>query len=135
MSKVLTGGCCCGNVSFTVIDDFSRFYFCHCDQCRKFSGSAYASNLFTDPDNINWLKGLEHIKRFDYPERTFSNAFCTECGSVVPYLTQSGKALIVPAGSLNQEPSKQLDAKIFCAEQATWQKTEINAAEFLGFPS
>jgi hypothetical protein len=134
MVKEISGGCCCGNVTFTVEDDFSNFYFCHCEQCRKLTGTAHAANLFTSPDNIKWFKGINSIKRYDHPERSFSKAFCNECGSGLPFLSKSGTSLIIPAGSLNNEPSKQLDAQIFCDEQTLWHKAGLEAAKVSGFP-
>ncbi|MDC5806238.1 GFA family protein [Vibrio europaeus] len=88
----------------------------------------------TSPSNIQWTKGEDKIKRFDHPTRSFSKAFCIECGSGLPYLSQSGKFLIVPAGSLNEEPSKELDAQIFCSEQTHWHKAGLQADQMLGFP-
>lgn len=134
MPNQITGSCCCGDVAFTVEDNFSDFFFCHCEQCRKLTGTAHAANLFTSPDNINWTKGKEKIKRYDHQDRSFTKAFCDNCGSGLPFVTQSGKSLIVPAGSLNEEPSKPLDALIFCAEQAEWHKTVATVAKFSGFP-
>ena len=134
MKKEISGGCYCGSVQFTMKDDFSRFYFCHCDQCRKMVGTAHASNLFTSPDNIDWIKGKELVTRYDDPTRSFTQAFCPECGSPLPYVNQSGKYLVVPAGCLNEEPTKQVDAEIFCAEQPNWYKAGLNAQKFGGFP-
>ncbi|MFT6916163.1 MAG: hypothetical protein ACJAWL_002487 [Motiliproteus sp.] len=134
MTKVITGGCCCGDVVFSLEDNFSSFYFCHCEQCRKLTGTAHASNLFTSPDNIKWIKGIDKTIRYDHPERSFSKAFCNKCGSGLPFISQSGKSLIVPAGSLNEEPSKTLDAQIFCAEQTQWHKVGVEAAKVSAFP-
>ncbi|WP_445778943.1 GFA family protein, partial [Shewanella sp.] len=108
--------------------------FCHCEQCRKLTGSAHASNLFTSPNNINWTKGVEKIKRYDHPQRSFSKAFCEHCASGLPFISQSGKYLIVPAGSLNGEPSIRLDAQIFCSEQTEWHKKGMQTAKVPGFP-
>ncbi|MFT5722637.1 MAG: hypothetical protein ACI9W6_002970, partial [Motiliproteus sp.] len=126
---MISGGCCCGEVTFSLEDNFSNFYFCHCQQCRKLTGTAYASNLFTSPDNISWTKGIDKTIRYDHPERSFSKAFCSKCGSGLPFVSKSGKSLIVPAGSLNEEPSKELDAQIFCAEQTEWHKAGIDVAK------
>ena len=134
MVNVITGGCCCGDVSFSLEDDFSNFYFCHCEQCRKLTGTAHASNLFTSPDNIKWIKGTDKTKRYDHPERSFSKAFCCECGSGLPFISQSGKYLIVPAGSLNEEPTKQLDAQIFCSEETEWHKAGLKVDKVARFP-
>ncbi|MFT5722695.1 MAG: hypothetical protein ACI9W6_003030, partial [Motiliproteus sp.] len=49
--------------------------------------------------------------------------------------SKSGKSLIVPAGSLNEEPSKELDAQIFCAEQTEWHKAGIDVAKVSDFPN
>lgn len=134
MSRVLSGGCCCGKVSYTVEDNFTHFYFCHCEQCRKMTGSAHASNLFTTPENITWQQGQAFMRRFDYPGRSFTQVFCTECGSGLPYVSSSGRFLIVPAGSLNDEPTKQPEAQIFCSEQTKWYKAGVLAPEVTKFP-
>ncbi|QSX32264.1 GFA family protein [Shewanella avicenniae] len=133
MAKVLLGGCCCGSVSFSVMDDFRRFYFCYCEQCRKLTGSAHAANLFTAPDNITWLSGQDKLKRYDHPTRAFSKVFCSECGSGLPFLIKNQKYLIVPAGSLHDEPSKTVDAQIFCEEQLEWHKSGVTAPKRNGF--
>jgi hypothetical protein len=134
MTNIISGSCCCGDVEFTLEDSFSNFFFCHCEQCRKLTGSAHASNLFTSPDNINWIKGVEKIKRYDHSERSFSKAFCENCASGLPFISKSGKSLIVPAGSLNGEPSIKLDAQIFCSEQTEWHKEGLQTAKVSGFP-
>ncbi|WP_430460242.1 GFA family protein [Thalassolituus sp. LLYu03] len=134
MSKELSGGCCCGQVTFTLQDNFRMFFFCHCEQCRKLTGSAHASNLFTAPDNIRWLQGENSTTRYEHPTRDFASVFCSHCGSGLPYLTKSGQFLIVPAGSLNEEPGKLPDARIFCAEQTEWHKQGLKAPAMDGFP-
>ncbi|EKE67533.1 GFA family protein [Gallaecimonas xiamenensis] len=134
MSKDITGGCCCGSVTFSLEDDFKRFYFCHCQQCRKLTGSAHAANLFTGPGNIRWTKGEQTVSRYDHPERAFSKAFCSHCGSALPCVSQSGKFLIVPAGSLDQAPAKAVDAQLFCKEQAPWYEAGVAAVKLPGFP-
>ena len=133
MANIITGNCCCGDVSFTLENNFNNFFLCHCDQCRKLTGSAHASNLFTSLDNINWVNGADKIRRYDHQERSFSKAFCENCGSGLPFLSQNGKSLIVPAGSLNEEPSKKIDAQIFCSEQTEWHKSGLTAAKVSGF--
>ena len=134
MSNVITGSCCCGEVTFKIEGIFSKFYFCHCVQCRKLTGSAHASNLFTSPDNITWISGENKIQRYDHQERSFSKAFCKSCGSGLPFISRVSKSLIVPAGSLNEEPNAQVDAQIFCTEETQWHKIGVKALKVVGFP-
>ena len=129
----LTGGCLCGAVSFDVEDDFRLFQLCHCTQCQKTTGTAHASNLFTDPKNIRWRSGEDAIARYDVEGRSITNAFCRHCGSRMPFLSKSGHVLAVPAGSLDGTPSKKPEANIFWPERAGWYDEALAAAHYASF--
>lgn len=135
MSDSITGGCLCGAVTYTVENNFKRFYFCHCEQCRKITGSAHAANLFTRPDAIHWTAGDEFKKQFNYPGRDFTVVFCTECGSGLPFVSQNGQSLIVPAGSLDAEPNIHPNDNIFWDERAQWYEDGKQANICSGFPN
>jgi len=47
MSNTYAGSCLCGEVRFEIEGEFERFYLCHCEFCRKDTGSAHAANLFS----------------------------------------------------------------------------------------
>ena len=131
----LTGGCLCGEVAYVLDDEFSAFYQCHCTQCQQLTGSAFAANIFTHVDNIEWLSGYGSVKTYEHPTRQFSKAFCQECGSAMPFVNKSQTSLIVPAGSLADQPSIEPQANIFVSEKACWLKTGAAAEEFSGFPN
>ena len=133
MNRSITGGCLCGAVTYRIEDSFSDFYFCFCEQCRRVTGSAFASNLQTSTDNFEWTSGENLVKRFDVKGRVFTKVFCTECGSGLPFLTQSGESMLVPAGSLDEVPGIETTAHIFCAETADWYKSGQGKPEFDGF--
>lgn len=128
--KSLSGGCLCGAVAFQIKDEFEQFQLCHCSQCQKTTGTAHASNLFASPENIQWLTGLDLIVRFDLEGRSISNAFCSKCGSRVPYKSLSGDILVVPAGSLDEAPSIIPQANIFWPERAAWYDAAVAATRF-----
>lgn len=131
----LTGQCLCKKVLFSVQDDFKAFYQCHCKQCQKLTGSAFASNIFTQPDNIEWLQGQEYVTHFEHSSRGFSKSFCKDCGSALPFVNKSKTSLIVPAGSLNEFPDIRPQANIFTDEEACWSEEGLKAKGFSGFPS
>ena len=134
MATNLTGGCLCGAVRFSLKDDFKAFYQCHCKQCQQLTGSAFASNIFTDPSNIDWVQGAERIHLYEHPTREFSKSFCIDCGSALPFINQSRTSLIVPAGSLVDKPSIEPEANIFTSEEACWLKDGAKAVNFESFP-
>lgn len=135
MSNRLTGQCLCGTVKYSVEDNFKAFYQCHCKQCQQLTGSAFASNIFTSPENIEWLSGQAEITSYEHPIREFSKSFCKKCGSAVPFINKSRTSLIVPAGSLNEFPEIQPQANIFTSEEACWLKAGRQAENFSGFPT
>lgn len=130
----LSGSCLCGSVKFTCEDEFSQFHFCHCTQCQKATGSAHVANLFTSPENIEWISGQDLVTRYDVPGRSISSAFCSSCGSPVPYQSVSGTALVVPAGVLDSAPDIAPQDNIFWAEHAPWYEAGIMSKRYDGFP-
>ena len=128
--KTLNGGCLCGAVTFEVSDDFDHFQLCHCTQCQKTTGTAHASNLFTRLDQFTWLTGPDTIARYDVEGRSISNAFCTRCGSRVPYVSRSGRVMVVPAGSLDEQPGMVPKANIFWPERAGWYDQGLKAPAY-----
>ena len=134
MSDTIKGSCLCGKVQYEVKNDFSQFHQCHCVQCRKITGSAHASNLFTQVENIRWLAGEELIKTFNHPENNFRKVFCSECGSGLPYESRRIPVLIVPAGSLDEEPDAEPMDHIFWHEHTQWYEKGRDKPTFEGFP-
>ena len=121
MSPIHSGGCLCGAVRFEVEGDFDAFFLCHCSRCRKATGSAHASNLFSGSAELRWLKGEDSVSVYLLPETRFGKAFCKTCGSALPRLQPSG-TLLVPAGSLETPVPNVPDAHIFFADRGNWDE-------------
>lgn len=121
MYQSISGGCLCGEVTFTVSPPFYDFYFCHCTLCRKSGGSSHAANLFCDPGLLDWHSGESLIKTYELGgNRLFNKSFCELCGSALPARAKSGDFFIVPAGCLDQELSVVPSKNIFWSEKAGW---------------
>ena len=128
MTHKHSGSCLCGAVTFTIDGDFDRFFLCHCSRCRKFSGTAHASNLFSFKGKVDWLSGKESVKFYDVPETRFMKAFCAECGSPVP--REREEAVVVPAGCLDTPVDIAPNAHIFYADRANWDEHLEEADKF-----
>lgn len=134
-STTLSGSCLCGSVKFSVTIEIKKFYFCHCEQCRKITGSAFSSNILAKPSKITWVSGSKKIKRFDYPgTKAYSKVFCSECGSALPFLNESGNTLFIPAGSLDSDLEIKPDNNIFWGDKASWYEDGISASKCSEFP-
>ncbi|MAS04037.1 MAG: aldehyde-activating protein [Ahrensia sp.] len=128
MTQKHSGSCLCGAVTFTIDGEFDRFFLCHCSRCRKFSGTAHASNLFSFKGKVNWLSGKESVKFYDVPQTRFMKAFCAECGSPVP--REREEAVVVPAGCLDTPVEIAPTAHIFFADRANWDEHLEEAERF-----
>lgn len=121
MAKTTTGSCLCGDVHYQYQGDPLVFQYCHCSRCRKITGSAHGSNIIVTPDQFQWTKGEEMVGRYELPEaKHFSVCFCKTCGSNLPWLTQSGKAVVIPAGTLDDDPQAKPKHNIYMASKACW---------------
>jgi len=130
-----TGGCLCGIVRFVVTGPFSSFHLCHCNQCQRTNGSAFAANLMAAADSLSLTQGQASVRRYDVPGRAISSVYCLDCGSALPYLSNTGAAVIVPVGSLDEPPPRLPDRHIFWEERASWYRHVHSIPQDEGFDS
>lgn len=128
------GTCLCGTVQFQIDGRFDIFYLCHCRRCRKDTGSAHGANLFGATARLSWQAGEEAVRTFRLPSTRHMKAFCTQCGSALPYRHPDG-FVVVPAGSLDTAIALRPNAHVFAASRAGWDQDFAALPEFAGFPS
>jgi len=133
-SKYL-GSCLCGTVRFEVEGDFEQFYLCHCEYCRKDTGSAHAANLFSTTAQLKWISGEGEITAFILPSTRHAKCFCSICGSALPHMQMNDELLVVPAGSLNSEITIRPNAHIFVASKAGWDEALEKVPMIEGLPA
>lgn len=127
MNKSVKGSCLCGAVTYRFHGPEYVFQYCHCSRCRKFTGSAHSANILIPPDYFEWLSGEDMVGRFELAgAKHFATCFCQRCGSSLPWLSQSGGAVIVPAGTLDEDPGIRPTQNIYYASRAPWRE-EVDA--------
>ena len=62
MSKSIRGSCLCGGVRFEVDPPFIQASHCHCERCRKHSGTAVCTQARVLREQFRLLQGKELIK-------------------------------------------------------------------------
>lgn len=134
MSGNYSGSCLCGKVKFEVEGEFDSFLLCHCEYCRKDTGSAHASNLLSSQATLKWIAGEDNKTTFNLPSTMHVKSFCNSCGSALPSLAMEGKMMVLPAGSLDSSIERKPDAHIFCASKAEWDTGFVDLPNFDKFP-
>ncbi|MEP3329176.1 GFA family protein [Sedimentitalea sp.] len=131
----ITGQCLCGAVKFRISGEFESFFLCHCSRCRKDSGSAHSSNLFSSTAKLTWLSGEESINTFRLSGSLHAKSFCAACGSALPFSQPEIGFLVVPAGSLDSRIDMRPNAHICCSSRANWDKDLTSIERIDGLPS
>jgi hypothetical protein len=120
---IVRGSCLCGTIGYEADPPFDWFGYCHCSRCRKATGSALAANAFVKPDAFRWTRGEAQMIRYDLPEaRSFATSFCGKCGSPLPHKTRNGSAVMIPAGSLDDDPGAGPTTNVHWSSRATWSR-------------
>ena len=133
--KKTKGSCLCGKVRYEINGSLGVFQYCHCSRCRKFTGSAHAANIIVAPDQFKWLAGEELLGRYEVPEaRHFATSFCKHCGSSLPWLATSGKAVVIPAGTLDGDPEIKPYQNIFYGSRADWYQEASGLIKYDALP-
>lgn len=123
-TKEIRGSCLCGKVGYALGGHMGLFQYCHCSRCRKFTGGAFAASLFVAPGDFRWLRGADLVGRYEIEEAAhYATQFCTHCGSSLPWLSKSGRAVIVPAGTLDDDPGIRPSQNLYAASGACWYES------------
>jgi hypothetical protein len=114
------GGCLCGSVRYRVTGPLADIQLCHCSQCRKAQGSAFAANIPTDEDRLTFLSGEQALVLFESsPGKT--RAFCGRCGSPLFSRTTAKPGVVrLRAGTLDAPSGARLGFHIFADSHADW---------------
>ena len=128
------GSCLCGQVRFVIDGGFDHFFLCHCERCRKDTGSAHAANLFASDAQLSWLAGEERVRVYQLTGTQHIKSFCSECGSALPTQQNNGRLLVVPAGCLDTPPAIRPQAHIFVGSKADWDQIAGDIVQFAALP-
>ena len=82
MSKTLSGHCYCGAVTFEIDGDSIWVGHCHCESCRRATGSVMTTFAGFEPAQVRFT-GAEPGRHTGKDGVTRS--FCGNCGSPVAY--------------------------------------------------
>lgn len=124
----MLGSCLCGEVSFSIEGAIGPFELCHCNRCRKVSGSAYVAALVCESSGYKLTNGSELVRSFDAKIINVPPAyrvyFCSICGSQVPDPNPKGRYVDIPAGLLDDDLSISPDKHIYVDLKANWDKLD-----------
>jgi hypothetical protein len=130
---MIKGSCLCGKVRFELGGAPQFINHCHCSMCRKVSGAAFGTFLHAHGNCFRWLSGQSLIVNYRSSPGNL-RAFCGVCGSNIPVLEEEGAHVIIPAGSLDEDPGIRPIVHIHTASRAPWFEITDTLPQFAEFP-
>ena len=115
---MIRGSCLCSIVRWSFGGVFERMVHCHCEMCRKAHAAAFATYATGSDEHFHFDRGEEAITHYE-SSPGFRRAFCSRCGSVVPYPIEGGR-IGIPVGPLDDDPGVRASSHIYAAWKAPW---------------
>ncbi len=129
------GSCDCGKVSYEYAPPAQKMGICHCSRCRKARSAAFSTQVFVPIDSFRWISGEDNVDHYRVPDsRYFVSSFCSDCGSPAAKKFEDFSMVMLPAGSLDQDPGIRPQAHIYVASKAPWFDITDDLPQFNEMP-
>lgn len=123
---MIRGSCLCGAVTFEATTVTGPMETCHCNRCRKLSGTAAMTAIGVRAEDFRFLSGGDLIRSYAapilYAEPAYRSYFCSRCGSALPADDVTTGFMEIPAGLLDDDPGLRPDKHIFVELMAPWDQ-------------
>tara|TARA_B100001175_G_scaffold244106_1_gene210625 strand:- start:34827 stop:35246 length:420 start_codon:yes stop_codon:yes gene_type:complete len=130
----LSGRCECKKVSFEINQEIKYFSYCHCSQCRRCHGSAFASFIEVEKSLFRYNSGMNNIKSYASSENCI-RLFCEICGSNIMFLDKDKpEKYYVSAGTLSGNISLPEAHHVFVGSKASWYDIDDGLKQHLEYP-
>jgi hypothetical protein len=118
--KTYLGSCLCGKVRYEIRTTIQNIVYCHCSQCRKAQGSAFATNGDVELNGFYFISGENKLTGYEStPGET--KYFCRYCGSpIISKSTSNPGKVRVRLGTIESDIMEKPFAHIFVSSKANW---------------
>ena len=119
---MIKGSCYCGAVRYEIHGRLFLFANCHCPDCRKFTGSAFASVLVAESAGFKVTSGEDQLVPYaSSPGK--QRSFCRTCGCHLFSRAEHRPGMVfVRAGSLDDDPQMRPQCHIWVGSKAPWHE-------------
>jgi hypothetical protein len=132
---MITGGCLCGAVRYTAEADPTTATVCHCRDCQKFSGSAFAALVLVSKEKLALNGTLKTFSSIGGSGSPLLRHFCPECGSSIA--EQPGTRpdiFVLNVGTFDNPTMAKPSREIFCDDALPWIEVRGDIRRFAKRP-
>lgn len=127
----ISGACLCRRVRYRIDGEPGPLVYCHCGQCRKAQGVAFAANTPVPRHAFQLLSGADSLGSYRVsPAKT--RTFCRNCGSPLYSRVDGAESLRVRAGTLDPGVAIVPSGHIFATSKANWDDITDSLPQYPG---
>ncbi|MGE7955157.1 GFA family protein [Pseudomonas sp. NPDC089530] len=126
MTDTFQGSCLCGAVQYRITSRPKALSHCHCSQCRKSHGAAFASYGSVLRSDLHIDQGADSLKSYPSSESVLRQ-FCGQCGSSLFWSRNQGEHadwISIALGTLDTPFTAEKQKHIQVASKASWYEIE-----------
>jgi hypothetical protein len=136
MADSRPGGCLCGEVRYLLTGEPITFYACHCTECQRQTGSAFALTLYVRRSDVELEQGEPDTYAVTLPDgRERRGRFCARCATRLwGESSRFPELLVLEPGTLDDPGSAEPVGHIWTASARPWFPIPEHTVNFAGQP-
>ena len=126
------GGCLCGETRFAIEGAIGKAGYCHCEDCRRVTGSAFNISVPVEIASFRLLSGrLGSFTKFSDSGHELTRYFCQTCGSpIYAAAPKHPSKIYVKAGCLDDATVISPELEAWCRSRVSWSKIPENLQQY-----
>ena len=131
----ITGGCLCGAVEYTLTVKPMAEVVCHCKDCQKHTGTAFATVIFVAKNHVQITGELQGYESATDAGNVMTRTFCPNCGThITENTTGFPDVVVLTAGTLDDPSWIKPTAQCFAGRKQPWAYLTDAIQKFDGMP-
>lgn len=135
MTQNFTGGCLCGAVRYSCGAEPAMAGHCHCEDCRRSSGSGHSSHLAVPEASVTLTGEVKGYARPADSGNMVTRYFCPTCGAAIYSANRAMPGMMfLRASSLDDLEVFKPQMHVYTARAASWDHRNADLPAFDAMP-
>ena len=132
----ISGGCACQSVRYECTEEPIVQLICHCRDCQRASGSAFAAVMMVAADKFRFLnEEPAYHEVIGGSGRRLRRGFCAKCGSPVTlHWPEIAAVQMLLVGSLDDPSCFEPQTELWLSRGYPWHSVNPSTLKFEGRP-
>lgn len=134
MTDTFQGSCLCGTVKYQISARPKALTHCHCSQCRKSHGAAFASYASVPREHLHLVQGGDSLQAYSSSaSASVLRQFCGRCGSSLFWSRRQGdyaEWISIALGTLDTAFTSDRQQHVEVSSKAPWHDIHDHWPQF-----